>query len=99
MNDWIEVGAVVWMFLVAAVIFVAICRISAAMQDEKLTRGGISLSSPVHLHLRHVIQSEDRTGIVLTVAAFICSLILAFMLADWIFQGAIHEVVRVFAFQ
>jgi len=63
MTDWIVVTGVVWMLLVGTVIFLALCRISNAMEEEKLTRAGLPASNPVHVHLLHVIQSEDRTGI------------------------------------
>jgi len=77
----VVVAGVVWMFLVAAVIFLALCRISNAMEEQKLTRAGWNTQNPVHLRLRHVIQSEDRIGIALTVTAFIYTVILAALLA------------------
>ena len=93
--DWIVVAGVIWMLLVAAVIFLALCRISTTMEEEKLTRAGFPASSALHVHLLHVIQSEDRTGIALTAVAFICSVILAFMLADRILPGGIHKLVQI----
>jgi hypothetical protein len=95
MTDWIVVAGVVWMLLVGAVIFLALCRISTAMEEEKLTHAGWSESSALHVQLAHVIQSEDRTGIALTAAAFICSVVLAFMLANQILPGGIHRLVQI----
>ena len=80
--DRVVVAGLVWMFLVAAVIFLALCRISNAMEDEKLTHAGWNAQNPVHLRLRHVIHSEDRIGIALTVTAFIYTVILAVLLAQ-----------------
>lgn len=95
MTDWIVVTGVVWMLLVATVIFLALSRISNAMEEEKLTRAGLPASNPVHAHLLHVIQSEDRTGIALTAIAFICSVIIAFMLADRILPGGVHKLMEI----
>jgi len=74
MMDRVVVAGVVWMFLVAAVIFLALCRISNALEERKLARGR------VQLRLRQVIQSEDRIGITLTVTTFIYTVICAFLL-------------------
>ena len=73
--DWFAIAAVVWLFLVAGVIFFAVCRISATMQD-----GRLDIKDPLHARLQHLIQFSDRIGISLTISAFICSVILAFML-------------------
>jgi hypothetical protein len=81
MMDRVVVACVVWMFLVATVIFLALCRISNAIEEQKLTSAGWNNENPVHLRLRHVIQSEDRIGIPLAVTAFICTVILAVLLA------------------
>jgi hypothetical protein len=81
MMDGVLVAGVVWMFLVAAVIFLALCRISNAIEDEKLTSVGISRENPVHLRLRSVIHSEDRIGIALTITAFAYTVFFAFLLA------------------
>jgi hypothetical protein len=80
MINWLAVAAVVWLFLVAGVIFLAVCRISAAMED-----GLLDTKDPLHLHLRHLIHFSDRVGISLTITAFICSVILAFMLLRILF--------------
>lgn len=82
MIDHVVVAGVVWMFLVAAVIFLALCRISNAIEEQRLTRMGLDTENPVHLRLRDVIQSEDRIGITLTVTAFIYTVIFAFLLAQ-----------------
>jgi hypothetical protein len=63
MIDWIAAVGFIWICLVTAVIFLALSRTLAAMRDRKLTRKG--LGAAVHLHLRHVIQAEDRAGITL----------------------------------
>jgi hypothetical protein len=81
MMDGIVVAGVVWMFLIAAVIFVALCRISNAIEEQKLTRAGVNPENPAHLRLRNVIQSEDHFGIALTVIAFLYTLTFAFLLA------------------
>lgn len=88
MPEWMLFAAVAWMFLVAAVIFLALGRISAELSDEKLTRAGLGGADPLHLRLRQVIQTEDRLGIALTVAVVIASVILAIVLAGRIWQGA-----------
>lgn len=93
--DWIVVAGLVWMFLVAAVIFLALCRISTAMTEEKLARAGLPVASRIHAQLLHVIQSEDRAGIALTAVAFICSVFLALMLADRMLPGGIHKLVQI----
>jgi hypothetical protein len=82
MMDRVVVAGVVWMFLVAAVIFLALCRISNAIEEQKLTHAGINPEDPAHLRLRNVIQSEDRFGISLTVAAFVYTVFFAFLLAQ-----------------
>lgn len=84
MMDRVVVAGVIWMLLVAAVIFLALCRISAAMEDEKLTRAGLDTGNQVHLRLRHLIRSEDRIGITLTATAFLYTVILAFLLGQQI---------------
>jgi hypothetical protein len=81
MMDRVLVAGVVWMFLVAAVIFLALCRISNAIEEQKLTRAGLNPENPAHLRLRNVIQSEDHFGIALTVAAFLYTVFFAFLLA------------------
>jgi hypothetical protein len=81
MMDRVVVAGIVWMFLVAAVIFMALCRISNATEDQKLMHAGLDPENRVHLRLRHVIQSEDRIGIALTVTAFIYTVIFAVLLA------------------
>jgi len=75
-------AGVVWMFLVAAVIFVALGRISNAIEEQKLTRTGVNAENPAHLRLRTLIQSEDHFGIALTVIAFLYTVIFAFLLAQ-----------------
>lgn len=90
MTDWVMVAGVAWMFLIASVILLALFRISATMHDEKL-----SPTNPLHAHLRQVIHSEDRIGIALTIAAFIFSVALAFMLADQILRGVIEKLVQI----
>ena len=80
MIDHIVVAGVVWMFLVAAVIFLALCRISNAIEEQRLARA--RAESPVHFRLRQVIQSEDRIGITLTVTTFIYTVIFAILLAQ-----------------
>src|SRR5258708_7854353 len=98
MVDWILVAGIIWMMLAAAVIFLALGRISAAMQDQHLRRAGIGDTDPLHLHLRHVIRSEDRIGISLTLAVAICTVILASMLADQVLRSAIHRFVQILSF-
>jgi hypothetical protein len=75
MSNWVAVAAVVWLILIGGVIFLAMCRICAAMEDA-----GLDIGDPLHLHLRHVIQFSDRVGISLTITAFALSVILASML-------------------
>lgn len=82
MIDHVVVAGVVWMFLVAAVIFLALFRISNAIEEQRLTRARSAAESPVHLRLRQVIQSEDRIGITLTVTTFIYTVIFAVLLAQ-----------------
>jgi hypothetical protein len=84
MMDRVVVAGVVWMFLVAAVIFLALCRISNAMEEQKLTRAGVNPENPAHLRLRNVIRSEDRFGIALTATAFLYTVFFAFLLAHTI---------------
>ena len=76
------------MFLIASVILLALFRISATMHK-------LSPTNPLHAHLRQVIHSEDRIGIALTIAAFIFSVALAFMLADQILRGVIEKLVQI----
>jgi hypothetical protein len=80
MINWLAVAAVIWLFLVAGVIFFAVCRISAAMQD-----GLLNANDPLHVRLQHLIHFSDRVGISLTITALICSAILAVMLGRIIF--------------
>jgi hypothetical protein len=75
MIDHVIVAGVVRMFLVAAVIFLALCRISNAIEEQKLARR-------VQLRLRQLIQSEDRIGITLTVTTFIYTVIFAILLVQ-----------------
>ena len=82
MIDHVVVAGVLWMFLVAAVIFLALCRISNAIEEQRLARARSGAESPVHLRLRQVIQSEDRIGITLTVTTFIYTVIFAILLAQ-----------------
>jgi hypothetical protein len=96
MINWLLVTGVIWMCLVAAVIFLALCRISAAMHDQKLIRAGLDTAHPLHVRFRQLIQTEDRVGITLTVIAFICSIILAFMLADQVLRNTIHKLIFAF---
>jgi hypothetical protein len=98
MFDWIVVGGIVWLALVAAVIFLALGRISAAMSDQRLTRAGLNRANPLHLRLRHVIQTEDRVGISLTILVAICSVVLGFLLANQIFRDAVHKMIQVLTF-
>ncbi|HWE52025.1 MAG TPA: hypothetical protein VG273_19690 [Bryobacteraceae bacterium] len=95
MTDWIVVAGVVWMLLIGAVIFLAICRITTALEEEKLTRAGLPASHPVHHHVLQVLQSEDRTGIALTALAFVCSVVIAFMLADRILPGGVDKLLEI----
>ena len=97
MTDWVLIAGVAWMFLIASVILLALFRISAAMHDEKLMHTGLSPTNPIHAHLRQVIHSEDRIGLALTIAAFIFSVALAFMLADQILRGVIQKLVQILA--
>jgi hypothetical protein len=85
MINWLAVAAVVWLFLVAGVIFFAVCRISAAMQDGLLSACMLNAKRPLHVRLQHLIHFSDRVGISLTVTALICSAILAVMLVRIIF--------------
>lgn len=97
MIDWVAILGVVWMFLVAAIILLALFRISAAMYDQKVIHSRITAVNALHAHLRHVIHSEDRAGVALTITAFICGIALAFMLADQILRGAIQKLVQLLA--
>ncbi|MGD1070841.1 MAG: hypothetical protein ABSB15_11930 [Bryobacteraceae bacterium] len=81
MINWLAVAAVVWLFLVAGVVFFAVCRISAAMQD-----GRLNVNDPLHVRLQHLIEFSDRIGISLTIGAFICSAVLASMLVQILFR-------------
>ena len=80
MIGWLAVAAVVWLFLVAGVIFLAVCRISAVTED-----GLLDTKDPLHLHLRHLIQFSDRVVSRPRLRPFICSVILAFMLVRILF--------------
>jgi len=88
-------AGLVWMLLIAAVIFLALGRISAAVSDEKLTRAGLCGTNPLHARLRRVIETEDRIGIALTVAVAIFSAVLAFALAVEVTRNAIERVLRI----
>lgn len=70
------------MLLVAAVIFLALCRISNAIEEQRLARARSHAENPVHFRLRQVIQSEDRIGITLTVTTFVYTVIFAILLAQ-----------------
>jgi hypothetical protein len=96
MTDWVFVAGIAWMFLIASLVLLALFRISASVQDEKLLHSGVSSSNPLHAHLRQVIHSEDRIGIALTIGAFILSVALAFMLADQILRDLIQKLAQVF---
>lgn len=70
------------MFLVAAVIFLALCRISNAIEEQKLTGTGVNAENPAHLRLRNVIRTEDRFGIGLTTTALAYTVFFAILLAQ-----------------
>ncbi len=93
--DWTVVSVVVWLFLVAMVIFLALCRIVASAHDRKLMRLGVGGASPLHVHLQQLIHSRDKMGIAFTVAAFIFSLVIALLLAHQIYRDAIHRLAHV----
>jgi len=95
MTVWIVIAGVVWMLLIAATIFLALCRISTSMEEEKLTRARWPASSAVHVQLLHVIRSEDRTGVALTGVAFLCSVLPVFILADQILPGGSQKLVQI----
>lgn len=97
MNNWIVVAGVIWTFLVTAVIFLALCRIIAAWRDQRLMRAGLNGTNPMHLHLRHMIQFEDRAGMALTATALVCSAIVALLLANAIFDTFIRKLVQIFS--
>jgi hypothetical protein len=99
MIDWILVAGVICMSLVATVIVLALCRTIATIRDKKLTRAGLGATNPLHVHLRHTIESEDRMGIALTITAFICSAIVIFMLASQIVLVIIHKLVQILTLQ
>jgi hypothetical protein len=82
MIDRIVIAGVVWTFLVAAVIFFSLCRISNAMEEQRLARARSGTQNPAHFRMRQIIQSEDRIGITLTVTTFIYTVIFAVLLAQ-----------------
>jgi len=90
MTDWTLVAGVVYRFLIAAVLFVALGRISATMSAQR---------DPANTHLRHLVHTEDRIGVFLTIVVAICTVFLAFLLADHIFRDAIHKLVEILTLQ
>ena len=95
---WIVFAGVVWTLLIASLIFLALSRTIAAWRDRRLIRAGLSAASPRHLYLRHVIETEDRMGIMLTIGALLCSGILALLLTNAIFDAFIRRLVELFSF-
>ena len=96
-NNWIAVASVFWTLLVTSVIFLSLSRTIAAWRDRRLIRAGLSAASPIHLHLRHMIEVEDHLGIALTITAFVCSAILAVLLTDAMFDASLRKLIHLFS--
>jgi hypothetical protein len=91
------IASVFWTLLVTLVIFLALSRTIAAWRDRRLIRAGLSAASPIHLHLRHMIEVEDHSGIALTITAFVCSAILAVLLTNAMFDTFVRKLVQLFS--
>jgi hypothetical protein len=91
------IASVFWTLLVTLVIFLALSRTIAAWRDRRLIRAGLSAASPIHLHLRHMIEVEDHLGIALTITAFVGSAILAVLLTNAMFDTFVRKLVQLFS--
>jgi hypothetical protein len=99
MTGWLLVSGIIWMCLVTVVIVLALSRIAAVHRDHNLMRAGAGAATSLHIHLRQVIRSEDRIGVILTICTVICTLIFGLLFADDVVRTIIHKIVYAFAFE
>lgn len=99
MPNWIFLATSAWMVLIATVVILAISRTVTSHRDRKLVRAGSGADTPLHVHLRHLIQTEDRIGATLTLTAIVFGVILALLLINRLFEAGLHKIVQALSFQ
>ena len=82
-----------WLFIASLVAFLAIYRVSLAVHEHyRLKVGTHAMDSRMSAR----IESLDRFGIFLTVAAILYTIVFVFVLAELVLNSAIDSIARLF---